>query len=73
MLGEEQLALEVNVEDSPTSLDEHDLYHIAKAFGDFVRQTGGAWIVVSLRAVFDREILGHITLLYWLTHGHGSP
>jgi len=33
-------------------------FGVGKAAFDFVRQTGGAWLIVSNHAVFDRDLHG---------------
>lgn len=51
MLGEDQFAVEANVEDPTASLDQ--VGSLAELSLNFVRQTGGTRLVVSNHAVFD--------------------
>lgn len=51
-LGEDRLAIEMDLEDTIAALDELGLE--PETFLDAVRQTGGTGTVVSNPAVFDR-------------------
>jgi hypothetical protein len=61
LLGEHQLAVRLDLEDSAASLAELGLH--AELPLDLFRQTGGARIVVSDGAVLDRHVSGHGLLL----------
>ena len=52
--AEDQVAVDDNLEDSATTLDEADFHTIF--FIQVGRQTGGLWKVVSLNAVLDADI-----------------
>ena len=52
-LGENRLAIEMNLEDTTTAFDELRLD--TETFLDAVRQTGGAGVVVSNPAIFNRD------------------
>ena len=52
--AEDQVAVDDNLEDSATTLDEADFHTIF--FIQVGRQTGGLWKVVSLYAVLDADI-----------------
>jgi hypothetical protein len=60
-LGEEQLVVDGDLEDSARSLDE--LGFDAELLLDLLRQTGGAGEVVSDSAVLDDDTRGHDRLL----------
>ena len=53
-LGEYRLAVNDNIEDATTPSDQRRLR--SKALAPFVRQTGGAWLVVSRRAILDGDL-----------------
>jgi hypothetical protein len=60
-LGEDQLVAERDVEDAARALDQVGLN--AELALDLVRQTGGSRVVVSDRAVLDRDVLGHAAIV----------
>ncbi len=54
LLAVDQLAIDLDVEDSPAALDE---FGGDVEFGlDGVRQTGGLWRIVSLHAIFNGNV-----------------
>jgi hypothetical protein len=53
MLREDQLAVEPHIEDASGALDQ--IRALAELLFNFVRQTGGTWLVVSNHAVFNRD------------------
>ena len=61
LLGEDQLVVDGDLEDSTGSLDELRLD--AELLLDLLRQTGGAGVVVSDPAVLDDDGRGHTRLL----------
>jgi hypothetical protein len=61
LLGEDQLVVDGDFEDSTGSLDELGLD--AELLLDLLRQTGGAGVVVSDPAVLDDDARGHTRLL----------
>jgi len=54
LLGEDQLVVQGDLETAAGALDEP--WFEAQRFLDLVRQTGGAGMVVSDRAVLNREV-----------------
>ena len=50
-LGIDQVAVDRNLEGSATGFNQ--FAGCIDLFAEFCRQTGGAWLVVSLNAVFD--------------------
>jgi hypothetical protein len=63
LFGEDQLAVELDVEDAPGTLDQ--LGSDAEAPFQLVRQTGGTGSVVSNSAVLDGDAFGHTHVLLW--------
>jgi hypothetical protein len=61
LLGEDQVVPDRDLEDASAAADELGLD--AELLLDLSRQTGGAWIVVSARAVFDGDMGRHGSLL----------
>jgi hypothetical protein len=61
LLGEDELVVDRDLEDSSRSFDELRLD--AQLLLDLFRQTGGARVVVSDGAVLDRDLRGHVLLL----------
>jgi hypothetical protein len=57
LLREQHLAVELHLEDAAPALDQ--LGRLPEPLLDLGRQTGGAGVVVSGDAVFDRDPLGH--------------
>jgi hypothetical protein len=53
MLREDQLAVDPHIEDAPAALDQ--VGALPELLFNFVRQTGGTWLVVSNHAVFDGD------------------
>jgi|TARA_B100000809_G_scaffold266669_1_gene330617 hypothetical protein len=62
LLAEYKLIIEPDLENSSPSLDESR--SAVESFFYCGRQTDGAWLVVSLHAVFDTDLHRQISLLY---------
>jgi hypothetical protein len=60
LLREDEVFIDGDLEDAPTGGNQ--LGFGAKIPGQLVRQTGGAWFVVSLGAVFDLDTHGRFLL-----------
>ena len=54
-LPENRIITEKHFEAAAESRSHLD-FGVGKAASDFVRQTGGAWLIVSNHAVFDRDL-----------------